>query len=450
MSATTQEHADTMLSSASSTLQAWRVHLWVLVITLIAEIIGNVSVPLGIGTVVLLPLVWGMLLGATVSIASPRLPTAIGLSLVEQRTASTIIQAAVLIFVAKLALLVGSAIPELVKSGLALVFQEVGHFLGTALLGLPVALLLGIKREAIGATFSVGREPSLAIISERYGMNSPEGRGVMAEYITGTVIGAIFIALVASFLASLHIFNPLALAMGAGVGSGSMMAAASGAIAAQQTPELGKEVAAFAAASNLITTTIGTYFTLFLSLPFSNLMYRLLEPRLGRFSRPRTDQASDVKVKEHEQSVTPLAELIGLLAIVAVYALILGNWITYHTPPRNAVLGAVIIAAVAAAGELLKRVLPFRVPAVFWATLIGMALTAPYWPGGPWFAATTGKVNFLALSTPVLTYAGLSLGKDLATFRALGWRIVVTSLAANAGTFVFATLIADALMRSGS
>jgi hypothetical protein len=90
------------------------------------------------------------------------------------------------------------------------------------------------------------------------------------------------------------------------------------------------------------------------------------------------------------------------------------------------------------------------VPAVFWATLIGMALTAPYWPGGPWFAATTGKVNFLALSTPVLTYAGLSLGKDLATFRALGWRIVVTSLAANAGTFVFASLIAEALMRSGS
>ncbi|MBB4427584.1 hypothetical protein GGD66_006167 [Bradyrhizobium sp. CIR48] len=450
MSVTTQEQADTMLSSTPSALRAWRVHVWVLVITLIAEMIGNVSVPLGIGTVVLLPLVWAMILGAAVSIASARLPSPIGLSLGEQKAASTIIQAAVLIFVAKLALLVGGAIPELVKSGLALVFQEVGHFLGTALLGLPIALLLGIKREAVGATFSVGREPSLAIISERYGMNSPEGRGVMAEYITGTVIGAIFIALVASFLTSLHIFNPLALAMGAGVGSGSMMAAASGAIAAQQTPELSKQVAAFAAASNLITTTVGTYFTLFLSLPFSNFMYRLLEPRLGRLARARTKPASDVEVKEHDQSVLPLLGLVGLLAIVAIYALIFGNWITYHVPPTNAVLGAVIIAAVAAAGEILKRVLPFRVPAVFWATLIGMALTAPYWPGSAWFAATTGKMNFLALSTPVLTYAGLSLGKDLAAFRALGWRIVVTSLAANAGTFIFATLIAEALMRSGS
>jgi hypothetical protein len=46
------------------------------------------------------------------------------------------------------------------------VFQEFGHFFGTMAISLPIALLLGIKREAIGATFSVGREPSLAIIGE--------------------------------------------------------------------------------------------------------------------------------------------------------------------------------------------------------------------------------------------------------------------------------------------
>ena len=46
---------------------------------------------------------------------------------------------------------------------------------------LPLALLLGIKREAVGATFSVGREGNLVIIGEKYGMASPEGRGVLAE-----------------------------------------------------------------------------------------------------------------------------------------------------------------------------------------------------------------------------------------------------------------------------
>jgi hypothetical protein len=55
--------------------------------------------------------------------------------------------------------------------------------------------------------------------------------------------------------------------MGAGVGSGSMTAAAVGAIAAQH-PEMSDQIATFAAAANLIATTVGTYLTLFISLPW--------------------------------------------------------------------------------------------------------------------------------------------------------------------------------------
>ncbi|MFP3571406.1 DUF3100 domain-containing protein, partial [Paraburkholderia sp. SIMBA_030] len=76
--------------------------------------------------------------------------------------------------------------------------------------------------------------------------------------------------------------------MGSGVGSGSMMAAASGAIAAQQDAETAKSVLAFAAASNLITTTIGTYFTLFISLPLAVWGYRVLEPLIGRTTKAST------------------------------------------------------------------------------------------------------------------------------------------------------------------
>jgi hypothetical protein len=435
---------DALIGTRSTNpLTAWRVHIWTAVLTLIAELIGKISIPIGVGTVVLLPLVWGMLLGGFVSLIYRRLPKSISLSSDEQWTSTAILQVAVLFFIAKLALMVGSYIPSLIHVGWALVFQEVGHFVGTSLIALPIAILLGIKREAIGATFSIGREPSLAIIAERYGMNSAEGRGVMAEYITGTVIGAIFISILASLLTSSHLFNPLALAMGAGVGSGSIMAAASGSIAAQQTANVAKQVAAFAAASNLITTTIGTYFTLFLSLPFANLLYRTLEPKIGRFVQARLNHAPSMAAILEENVSTPLPILIGLLAIVAVMCLVLGNWINYHTKPSDALLGMVIIVAVGAIGEVLKRVIPVRVPAVFWVTAIGMALTAPYWPGASWVAMETGKLNFLTLGTPVLTYAGLSIGKDIPTFRALGWRIVVVSLIANAGTFLFASVIAQ-------
>ncbi len=230
-----------------------------------------------------------------------------------------------MLFVSKLCLIVGTALAKLVHSGWALVFQEFGHFFGTILLGMPIALLLGIKREAIGATFSVGREPSLAIISEKFGMNSPEGRGVLAEYITGTVFGTVFIALVAGFVTSLHIFNPIALGMGAGLGSGSMMAAAAGAIAAQQTSAVAKDVAAFAAAANLATTIIGTYFTLFLSLPAARFVYTKLEPVIGRFGRARataTTTASPVQAVEATPTLTRTQTAVawimtGVLALAA-------------------------------------------------------------------------------------------------------------------------------------
>jgi hypothetical protein len=206
-----------------------RLYVVAFTIVLAAEFIGIVNFSVGPGNIVLLPMLWALLIGAVWSLAENRLPGPLQIGMALQRRASAVVQLALLLFIAKLGLLVGGSLPKLAAACWAMLFQEFGHFFGTTAIGLPIALLLGIKREAIGATFSVGREPSLAIIAEKYGMNSPEGRGVLAEYITGTIFGAVFLALLAGLITSLNIFNPLSLAMGAGVGSGSMMTAASAA-----------------------------------------------------------------------------------------------------------------------------------------------------------------------------------------------------------------------------
>jgi hypothetical protein len=418
--------------------------LLALAVVTLAEAIGNVAIPLGHGKIILLPLLWALLMGGGLGLAAPRLPPALRLPVSLQHAAGAILQPALLLFVAKLGLLVGGSLPKILGAGWALAFQEFGHFFGTMVFGLPVALLLGLKREAIGATFSVGREPSLAIIGERYGMDSPEGRGVLAEYLTGTVFGAVFIAVLAGLIASLGIFNPLALAMGAGVGSGSMMAAAAGAIAAQQTPEMAKEVATFAAASNLITTTIGTYFTLFLSLPFTVWAYGVLEPVLGRGrGRAQTTPEPIEAVTAHAAPAFGLPALVLIWLATAAFGLV-GNWLTYGTRPDGQVLlGAAIIVGAVVVGEVLYRLAGRRLPAVVWVSLIGMALTYPGTPFAAEIAAATGRINFLALATPILAFAGLSLAKDFPAFRRLGWRIVVVSFMANAGTFLGAALIAQ-------
>lgn len=130
-------------------------------------------------------------------------------------------------------------------------------------------------REAVGATYSVAREPNIAIIAEKYGLDSPEGRGVMATYICGTLLGAVWLSVLTGIVAKMGILHPYALAMGSGVGSGSMMAASVGSIVAAY-PEVEQQIRAYAGAANLMSTILGIYVSLFFSLPLANKLYNFL------------------------------------------------------------------------------------------------------------------------------------------------------------------------------
>jgi len=259
-----------------STLKDWKIHVAAFIIVIICELIGTRKIPLGYGVLLFLPMMYAMIIGGILS--WPRLKL---ISLQQMNTATVILGLTTLMLVTKLGLIIGPSLAKLANSGLALSMQELGHFLGTVILGLPLALFLGLGRESIGATFSIDREPNIAIIAEKYGMDSPEGRGVMSVYICGTLFGAVWLGLLAGYLATLKIFHPYALAMGAGVGSGSMMAAASGAIKAV-FPESANEILMYAGASNLLTTIIGIYFCLFVSLPVTERLYKILSPIIGR------------------------------------------------------------------------------------------------------------------------------------------------------------------------
>ena len=63
--------------------------------------------------------------------------------------------------------------------------------------------------------------------------------------------------------------------MACGVGSGSMTAACSGALA-EIFPAMKDEVLAFAGASNLLTNATGLYIGLFVALPLAEKMYEKL------------------------------------------------------------------------------------------------------------------------------------------------------------------------------
>ena len=140
------------------------------------------------------------------------------------KDAGSLVSITLLLLMAKYGTNIGPTIPDLIASSPALILQEFGN-IGTVFLGVPLGLALGMGREVIGAAHSIGREPNVALIADKYGLDSPEGEGVLGVYIVGTVLGTILISLLASILATVSPLHPYSLAMAAGVGSASMMTA---------------------------------------------------------------------------------------------------------------------------------------------------------------------------------------------------------------------------------
>jgi len=257
-----------------------KLHIIVLVLVIICELIGTHSFKVGPGKVVLLPMLFAVVLGIIIT------PDVLGkvikwlksvVSMKECKLASPLLVIALMPLGVKYGTLVGPAIPMIIKAGPAFILQEFGN-LGTILLSLPIALLLGLKREAVGATVSICREPTLGIISEYYGINSPEGSGVLGTYLCGTIFGTIFFGILGGIAVATNL-HPLALAMACGVGSASMMTASSASLATV-VPEMKKMILAYAATSNLLTGVTGMYMVLILGLPLVNKLYSMLQPRI--------------------------------------------------------------------------------------------------------------------------------------------------------------------------
>jgi hypothetical protein len=419
----------------------------VAVMSILSECIGNITFTLG-ASVTLFPLLWALLGCIVVSVLMKRYDKT-GINYLRAQTLSSdFVQIAILLFIAKLGFIVGANIQKVIDQGWILLLQEVGNFLGTMALAMPVALILGIKREAVGATFSVGREPGVALIAEKYGMGSAEGRGVLAEYVTGTVIGAAFIAFFVSLVANTGFFTPESLGMAAGIGSGSMTAAAVGALSVQ-FPADKDSIASLAAASNLLTTVVGTYILVVFSLPFSNWLYNKLEPILGKNAKAIVVQ-EDVKMRKalgdmNADAKLPLWAVFTTLILTAVISLV-GNQIASQSKISfvDGVPGMLLLIACVLVGLTLTKLFEkLHIPSIIWVSLTAVVISMPWSPIAAKMNPLVNQLGILSVVTPVLAYAGLSLAKDLPVLKALGWRIIVVSLLANAGAFLAGAIIAQ-------
>ena len=141
-----------------------------------------------------------------------------------------------------------------------------------------------------------------------------------------------------------------------------------------------------------------------------------------------------------------LTQFVIVVCIAAILTAI-GNVMDGKHVFSESLLGVAVLTGIATIGAVISS-LPYanKFPMVFWVSLVGVIISLPGMPGQPWIIEKTSHITFLATTTPVLAYAGLSLGKDLGAFRRLSWRIIPVALAVTAGTLICATVLAQIML----
>lgn len=268
----------------------WKLYLLAFLFILIADAIGQIKIPVWKGTFIIFPIFYALFLGLLTGPNTLKI-----LDNQKVKAASGLVGVAILPFVAKLGINAGANLSVVVSAGPALLLQEFGN-LGTILLAMPIALMLGLKREAVGATHSINRETNLALMQDMFGADSPEAQGSLSVYIVGGMVGTIYFGFMASMAAATGVFHPYALGMASGVGAGILMSSAVAALS-EVLPAYADEISALASASETISGIDGIYMAIFIGIPLCNWLYRKLEPTLGRITKAGRRAAEEAQSK---------------------------------------------------------------------------------------------------------------------------------------------------------
>jgi hypothetical protein len=139
--------------------------------------------------------------------------------------------------------------------------------------------------------------------------------------------------------------------------------------------------------------------------------------------------------------------ILYITLLTAVLTLV-ANLVGYKNGIVESIPGMLLLIAICLAGVVMARFMPGKLPAVAYIVVIGCIVTYPDFPGAKMMNAYIAKVNFLALTTPILAYAGIGIGKDMDAFLKSGWRILIVACAVFLGTFIGSAIIAEIILKT--
>lgn len=144
-------------------------------------------------------------------------------------------------------------------------------------------------------------------------------------------------------------------------------------------------------------------------------------------------------------SIRTVVEWILILLIFSLMGAI-ANVVGYNYPFTISFVGMLILCLITLIGLIIEKLIPYNVPAIIYISIIGLLVSIPWCPiSGPIIYYTT-KVDLVSLTTILLAYAGISMGKDLKDFKEIGIKGILVTFCVITGTFLGSALIAQVVL----
>lgn len=144
---------------------------------------------------------------------------------------------------------------------------------------------------------------------------------------------------------------------------------------------------------------------------------------------------------EHSLNQLKVLIVVGIMILV-------GQRIGYGIPIGGAIPGMLLVIAIAMLALIIKELFPkIKFPAFAWASLTALILSMPFMPTSDWFLRYTNEVDFLGTTTPILAFAGISVGNKIQKLKELSWKVFIVAIAVFIGTFFGSAIVAQIVLK---
>src|SRR6056297_1329682 len=134
--------------------------------------------------------------------------------------------------------------------------------------------------------------------------------------------------------------------------------------------------------------------------------------------------------------------------IIVGMMILIGQRIGFGQDILEALPFVLIVLALSLFALIMKDLFPnLKFPAFAWASLSALILSMPFMPTHDFFMNLNEHVEFLGTTTPILAFAGISVGNKIEKLKKLSWKVILVAIFVFMGTFFGSAIVAQIVLK---